>query len=70
MKVFLMILGFLSAILIVAQLTMGQLIVGSHDPKMIKMHQHSGYLTVVVVLAYLALSMMTIASMPRREKKP
>jgi hypothetical protein len=68
MKAFLMILGFLSAILIIAQLTMGQLIVSGRS-NLIKAHQHSGYLTVIVVLTYLALSLMAIASMPRREKK-
>lgn len=68
MKALLMILGFLSAALILAQLTMGQLIVRGHDPRMIKMHQHTGYLTVVVVLVYIVLSMMALASGPRSQK--
>jgi len=70
MKPFAMILGFLSAVLILAQLTMGQLIVSGHDPKMIKMHQHSGYLTVVVSLVYIVISLIVIASTPRRTDKP
>lgn len=70
MKPFVMILGFLSAVLILAQLTMGQLILSGHDPKMIKMHQHSGYLTVVVTLLYILLSLIAIASAPRRGEKP
>ena len=68
MKTFLMILGFLAAALILTQVTMGQLILSSHSPKLIKAHQHSGYLTVVVSLVYIVLSMLAIASPPRREK--
>jgi hypothetical protein len=68
MRPFLMILGFLSAALIIAQLTMGQLIVAGHNPNVIKAHQHSGYLTVVVSLIYILFSLLAIASMPRREK--
>jgi len=70
MKPLVMILGFLSAVLILAQLTMGQLILSGHDPKMIKMHQHSGYLTVVVSLVYIVLSLIVIASTPKRSEKP
>jgi tetrahydromethanopterin S-methyltransferase subunit D len=68
MKPLVMILGFVSALLILAQLTMGQLILSGHDPKMIKMHQHSGYLTVVVSLVYIVISMIAVASMPRRRE--
>jgi hypothetical protein len=67
MKPILMILGVLSAVLIVGQLVMGQLIL-SGRANLIKSHQHSGYLTVVVSLVYVALSLAAIASMPRREK--
>jgi hypothetical protein len=70
MKLFAMILGFLSAVLILAQLTMGQLIVSGHDPRIIKMHQHTGYLTVVVSLVYIVISLIVIASAPRRSDKP
>ena len=52
MKPFLMILGILSALLIIAQLVMGQLIL-SGQREWIKRHQHSGYLTVVVALVYI-----------------
>jgi hypothetical protein len=67
MKAFLMIMGFLSAVLIVAQLVMGQLIL-SGQAAWIKRHQHSGYLTVVVVLVYIGFSLASIASMPKRER--
>jgi hypothetical protein len=67
MKPILMILGVLSAVLIVGQLVMGQLIL-SGRANLIKGHQHSGYLTVVVSLVYIALSLVAIASMPRRGK--
>jgi hypothetical protein len=67
MKAFLMILGIVSAALIVAQLVMGQLIL-SGQAEWIKRHQHSGYLTVVVTLVYIGFSLAAIASMPRRER--
>ncbi len=69
MKPFLLVLGFLAALLIVGQLVMGQLILSSHAPQMIKAHQHSGYATVVVSLLYITLSLIAIASMPKRENK-
>lgn len=65
MRIFLMILGFLAALLIIAQLTMGQMIVQGHGGKLIKAHQHSGYLTVAVVLVYITLSLIAIASMKK-----
>jgi hypothetical protein len=64
MRLVLLIFGTLSAILIVAQLVMGQLIVGG-QAGLIKSHQHTGYLTVVVALVYIVFSLMAIASMPR-----
>jgi hypothetical protein len=67
MRIVLLILGTLSAILILMQLVMGQLIVGG-QPQWIKGHQHTGYLTVVVALVYIVLSLMVIASGPRRER--
>lgn len=67
MRVFLLIFGSLSALLIVAQLVMGQLIL-SGQAQYIKSHQHSGYLTVGVALVYIVFSMMAIASMPRHQK--
>jgi hypothetical protein len=68
-KLFLIILGALSALLIVGQLVMGQLIVsGRHEPALLKSHQHSGYLTVVVVLAYVVVSLATFVSLPTRNE--
>jgi hypothetical protein len=67
MKPLLMILGFLSAFLIIAQLVMGLLILNG-QATMRTAHQHSGYLTVVVTLVYIGFSLATIASMPRRER--
>jgi hypothetical protein len=67
MRVFLLVLGTLSALLILAQLVMGQLIV-SGQVEWIKRHQHSGYLTVLIALVYIVLSLVSIASMPKRER--
>ena len=60
MKPFLMITGFLSAILIIAQLVMGQLILNGRVTLQ-KAHQHSGYLTVVVTLTYIGWSLAVLA---------
>ncbi len=68
MKPLLMVLGILSAALIIAQLVMGQLIVNGQI-KWRTPHQHWGYLTVVVALIYIVLSLITIASLPRREQQ-
>ena len=67
MKPFLMIFGIISALLIISQLVMGQLIL-SGQAEWIKRHQHSGYLTVVVALIYIVFSLIAIASMPKRER--
>lgn len=64
MKAFLLILGSVSAVLIVSQLVMGQLIL-SGQAEWVKRHQHSGYLTVVVALVYIVLSLMSLASKPK-----
>ncbi len=65
MKPFLIILGFLSAVLIVSQLVMGLLILQG-QATMRTAHQHSGYLTVAVSLVYIAWSLTAIASTPKR----
>jgi hypothetical protein len=65
MKPLLMILGFLAAVLIIAQLVMGLLILQG-QATLRTAHQHSGYLTVAVTLLYIAWSLATIASTPRR----
>jgi hypothetical protein len=69
MKAFLLVLGLLSAVLILGQLVMGQMIIYSgHLPRWTTTHRHSGYLTVVVSLVYIAVSLIVIATFPRREK--
>lgn len=67
MRVFLLIFGTLSALLILAQLVLGQLIL-SGQAQYVKHHQHTGYMTVVVALVYIVFSLMAIASMPKRGK--
>jgi hypothetical protein len=69
MKLILLILGFLSALLITCQLVMGLLILQG-QASMRTAHQHSGYLTVVVSMVYIAWSLATIASMPKTRKPP
>ena len=66
MKPFLMIVGFLAAILIVSQLVMGLLILQG-QASMRTAHQHSGYLTVAVTLIYIGWSLAVIASNPKRD---
>jgi hypothetical protein len=65
MKPILMILGFLSAVLIISQLVMGLLILQG-QVAMRTAHQHSGYLTAVVSLVYIGWSLAAIASAPKR----
>ena len=67
MKPFLLILGFLAAVLIVSQLVMGLLILQG-QATLRTAHQHSGYLTVAVSLVYIGWSLATIASMPNPRK--
>jgi hypothetical protein len=69
MKPLLMIVGFLAAVLIIAQLVMGLLILQG-QASLRTAHQHSGYLTVAVTLIYIAWSLATIASIPRRGRAP
>jgi hypothetical protein len=70
LKPFLLILGLLASLLIISQLVMGLLIVrggGSFDlNKLVKSHQHTGYLTVTVVLIYIICSLATIARLPKK----
>ena len=72
LKPVLIVIGLLASVLIISQFVMGMLIVrggGSFElTKLIKAHQHSGYLTVTVVLAYILLSLPAIASAPSRPK--
>ncbi len=62
-KIALIVLGSLSAIGILGQLVLGQLIL-SGNVKLAKAHQHSGYTTVVVTLVYIMFSLMTLFSLP------
>jgi hypothetical protein len=66
MRPFLLITGFLAAILIVSQLVMGLLILQGQT-KMRTAHQHSGYLTVAVTLIYIGWSLAVIASSSKRD---
>ncbi|WP_435015546.1 hypothetical protein TA3x_003087 [Tundrisphaera sp. TA3] len=76
LKAILIFLGLASAALIIAQLVMGLMIVragrGGGDPtalaRMIKMHQHSGYLAVTVSVIYITLSMTAIARISSRSE--
>ena len=67
MKPLLIILGFLAAALIIAQVALGQLILSGSDLR--KAHQHTGYLTVAVSLVYIVLSLITIVSTPKRDSR-
>lgn len=67
MRTALIILGILAALLIVSQLVMGLLLAGGHASLgLAKSHQHTGYLTVTVVLTYIGLSLSYVLSTPRR----
>ena len=72
LKPVLLILGLLAALLIISQLVMGLLIVKGGGPfeltKLIKSHQHTGYLTVTVALIYIVISLMAIVRAPIQEK--
>ena len=61
-------LGGLSAILVVSQFVMGMLILRGGSEGIRKAHQHSGYLTAVVALVYIAWSLMVVASLAARPK--
>jgi hypothetical protein len=65
MRLATIVLGLLSALLILSQLVLGQLIL-SGRATLVKSHQHTGYLTVVVVLAYIGLSLSVLLSAPRK----
>ena len=67
-KTALLILGAISALLIVSQFVMGMLILSDPGSLAIrKSHQHSGYLTAAVVFVYIAISLIVIASSPRKD---
>ena len=58
-------LGILAALLITSQFVMGMLIIQGASNSVRKAHQHSGYLTAVVVFLYAVWSTMTLASLPK-----
>ena len=65
MKPLLIVLGVISIVGILGQLVMGQLILSGQPLQ--KAHQHSGYLTVVIAVIYIALSLATIMSSPKKQ---
>ncbi len=67
MKATLLILGLLTAVFILAQIVMGQLIL-SGRADLIKAHQHSGYTAVALALVYVALSLRVLMGIPTRVK--
>jgi len=67
MRTLLILLGFLSAVLIVAQMVMG-LLIRNGQATLRTAHFHSGSLMVLVALAYIALSLSTILSKPRSDR--
>ncbi len=70
LRVVSILLGALASVLLVSQLIMGLLIVrgGGGFPldRLIKSHQHTGYLTVSVALVYVGVSLAAIVATPRR----
>src|SRR5262249_28895188 len=68
-KLALIILGVLSALLVLSQLILGQLVLGGRAD-LIKSHQHTGYLTVCVGLVYILFSLISIARLPTRPGGP
>jgi hypothetical protein len=67
MKAFLLVMALLTAILILMQLVMGQLIV-SGRADLIKAHQHTGYTAVVLALVYVGVSVKAILGIPTHAK--
>jgi hypothetical protein len=69
-KTVLIILGALAGLLLISQFVLGLIIVSGPDnvQKIVKMHQHTGYLTVSVALVYVAFSLWSIATLPTQTK--
>ncbi len=66
-KLTLIVLGFFSALLILSQLVMGQLILSGRS-ELRKAHQHTGYMAVTVSVIYILMSLLAIASLPTSSK--
>lgn len=64
----LIVLGVLSALLVVSQLVMALQIIGGAPESVRTAHQHSGYMMVVVTLLYIAGSLAVIGSTRTRPK--
>jgi hypothetical protein len=63
-RVALLIVGGLAAILIVAQFILARMILANPGSYALRRsHEHTGYLTALVVIGYVAFSLVTIASM-------
>ena len=67
MRTLLILLGLLSAVLIVAQMVMG-LLIRNGQATLRTAHFHSGSLMVLVALAYIALSLSAILSKSRADR--
>ncbi|MCY2934007.1 MAG: hypothetical protein WCJ40_16545 [Planctomycetota bacterium] len=55
-RIFVVLLGLVAGLLILGQLVLGQLILSGRI-NLVKAHQHSGYTTVLLSLAYIILSL-------------
>jgi hypothetical protein len=64
-KAILIILGLLSAVLLIGQLVMGVLISRGRGD-LIEGHRHSGYTTVALCLVYIVVSLVMIVMLPGR----
>jgi hypothetical protein len=69
-KLLLILLGVVSAFLMVGQLALGQLILSGTTRReaLIKAHQHNGYLSISLALAYVLISLWAIINTPNRPK--
>jgi hypothetical protein len=67
MKALLLVLGFLSAFLLIVQMVMG-LLIRNGQASLRTAHFHSGSLMVLIALAYIALSLTVIFSKPRSDR--
>ena len=66
MKPILIITGILSAVLITVQAVVGLLIRSGGSPRLVTSHFHTGMLTAVVTLTYVAFSLSVILANPRQ----
>lgn len=65
-KIALLGLGGLAGILILSQFLLGRMLAAG-NVQFRTAHQHTGYLTVAVVLLYVIVSIVAIARLPRRD---